>query len=259
MPTTTGHAPGGSRRAGDPPRHHTRPTGLQVVGELLLTAGAVLLLFVAWQLWWTNLEAQGSHARAAAAIQGDLGGPVVPQDGVQKTGPPAVGSPPGYGEAIGVVHIPRFGDDYLRPVVEGTGTDVLDALGLGHYEHSAMPGDVGNFALAGHRQTNGKVLDLVHTLVPGDRIYVRTGEGYYTYTVRSHEIVAPTETRVVAAVPADPGARPTERLLTLTTCHPRYGNTERYVVHAVLDTWRPAAAGPPAEAADAFFPGGPRS
>ena len=250
MPTRTGRAPGAARRAGDPPRRRTRPTSLEVLGELLLTAGAVLLLFVAWQLWWTNLAAEESHAHAAAAIQKELGRPPVPRDGASMTGPPVVGRAPDYGQAIGVVHIPRFGADYVRPVVEGTGPDVLDTLGLGHYEHSAMPGSVGNFAVAGHRQTNGKVLDLVHTLVPGDRIHVRTAEGYYTYVVRSHEIVAPTDTCVVADVPADPGTRPTERLLTLTTCHPRYGDTERYVVHAVLDSWRPAAAGPPAEIAE---------
>ena len=124
---------------------------------------------------------------------------------------------------------------------------MLDTLGLGHYPGTAMPGQVGNFAVAGHRQTRGKVLDLIHTLRPGDRTHVRTAAGYYSYTVESSEVVAPTTIEVIAPDPEHPGAEPTRRLLTLTSCHPRYGDTERYIVHAALDSWRPAQAGPPAE------------
>ncbi|WP_445298418.1 class E sortase [Kocuria rosea] len=252
----------------------------RTAGELLITVGLVLVLFVVWQLWWTNLDASETHGQAVTRMADEFGGPTAPNleapvwtrpddppggnavggsgdatssagrrmdDG--EVGTPPVAAPPGYGEALGIVYVPRFGADYARPVMQGTGRDVLDTLGLGHYPSTAMPGQVGNFALAGHRQTNGKVLDLVHTLVPGDRIHVRTAQGYYTYVFRDSEIVLPTETRVLAPVPSDPAARPTERVLTLTTCHPRYGSTERFIAYAVLESWRPTAAGPPAEIA----------
>lgn len=223
-----------------------------MVGELLLTGGVVLGLFVVWQLWWTNLEATATQETAAAELAQDFGGPLQPTTGDSTSyGDPVVAPAPGYGEGLGIMYIPRFGDDYARPVMEGTGTDVLDTLGLGHYQGTAMPGEIGNFALAGHRQTHGKVLDLIHTLTPGDRIHVRTTEGYYTYTVESTAIVTPTATRVIAPDPQDPGADPTRRLLTLTSCHPRYGDAERYIVHAALDSWRPTQAGPPAEIAHA--------
>ncbi|MBF1665289.1 MAG: class E sortase, partial [Rothia sp.] len=163
--------------------------------------------------------------------------------------PPAGLSEPGHGEVFGVVYIPKFGSDYQRPATQGTSSDVLDSLGLGHYEGSAMPGQVGNFSLAGHRQTRGKVLNDIDLLTEGDHIYVRTKDGYYTYTVYSHEIVQPDQVEVIEPVPGQPGVAPTERLLTLTTCHPRYGDTERYIVHARLESWRPAAAGAPAEIA----------
>jgi sortase A len=221
------------------------------MGELLLTAGVVLGLFVVWQLWWTNLDATATQQAVVAEMVEDFG---LAQPTVQDPtnyGDPVVGAAPGYGEGIGIMFIPRFGEDYARPIIEGTGVDVLDTLGLGHYQDTAMPGEVGNFALAGHRQTNGKVLDLVHTLKRGDRLYVRTAEGYYTYTVETAEVVAPTETRVIAAEPQHPGAEPSRRLLTLTSCHPRYGDTERYVVHAEMESWRPAQAGPPTEIAAA--------
>ncbi|MHC5557774.1 class E sortase [Kocuria sp. U4B] len=237
-----------------------RLSAVQVAGELLLTAGVVVGLFVVWQLWWTNLDATATQQEVAAELAQDFGGPLQPTPGDSTGhGDPVVAHAPGYGQGLGIMYIPRFGDDYARPVMEGTGTDVLDALGLGHYQATAMPGGIGNFAVAGHRQTHGRVLDLIHTLTPGDRIHVRTAEGYYTYAVESTAVVAPTETRVIAPDPQDPGAAPTRRLLTLTSCHPRYGDAERYIVHAALASWRPARTGPPAEIAAAVAADTPRS
>ena len=128
---------------------------------------------------------------------------------------------------------------------------MIDTLGLGHYDGTAMPGGVGNFALAGHRQTRGAVLDYIDKLQVGDHIYVRTKDGYYTYTVYEHVIVQPDNIEVIEPVPSKPGQEPTERIMTLTTCHPRYGDTERYIVHARFESWQPNSAGAPAEIAQA--------
>ncbi len=127
-------------------------------------------------------------------------------------GPPKVAEAPGHGGTIGIMYIPRFGADYTRPIVQGTSTDVLDTLGLGHYSDTAMPGATGNFAVAGHRQTHGAVLDNIHTLVPGDRIYVQTKDGFYVYVFRNNQIVLPSATDVLLPVPTQPAARPTESL-----------------------------------------------
>jgi sortase A len=126
---------------------------------------------------------------------------------------------------------------------------VLDTLGLGHYSSTAMPGAVGNFAVAGHRQTHGAVLDNIHTLVPGDRIYVQTKDGYYVYVFRNNQIVLPSRTDVLEPVPTRPGVAPTESFLTMTSCNPRFGSQERIIAFALLESWRPASAGPPAEIA----------
>lgn len=224
-------------------------TAVLVLGEALVTVAVVAGLFLVWQLWWVNLEAATAHQEAVAEMAQGFGGPLLPTEDADSPGEPAVTQAPDHGQGVGIVYIPRFGPEYSRPMVEGTSPEVLDTLGLGHYEGSAMPGQVGNFALAGHRQTNGKVLDLIHTLTAGDRIHVRTAAGYYTYVVETRKIVAPDRTAVLAPDPQDPGTDPTRRLLTLTTCHPRYGDTERYVVHATLASWRPATAGPPVEIA----------
>lgn len=242
----------GRRRGRQRPRTRRRWTSLLVRGaaELLLTAGALLLLYVAWQLWWTNIEADAQQQDVVQSLSQEFGGPINPVAPAKDHGDPMVAEQPGYGEAIGIVYIPRFGEDFSVPVSAGVGHDILDNLGLGQYPDAAMPGEMGNFSVAGHRQTHGKVLDLIHTLAPGDNIYVRTAEGYYTYEFRDREIVSPDRVDVLLPVPKQPGAEPTERLMTMTSCHPRYGDEERIIAYSVLESWQPNSAGPPAEIAD---------
>ena len=223
---------------------------IQIIGELLITTGLVLLLFVAWQLWWTNIDADRTQSQAVSTLVQEFDAhPADPLPSWDPNTPPEGLKEPDHGEVFGIVYIPKFGSDYHRPATQGTSADVLDSLGLGHYDGTAMPGQVGNFSLAGHRQTRGKVLNDIDLLTEGDHIYVRTKDGYYTYTVYSHEIVQPDQVGVIEPVPNQPGATPTERLMTLTTCHPRYGDTERYIVHARFESWQPASAGAPAEIA----------
>lgn len=276
----------------------TAPTGkrtplqwaVQIFGELLITVGLVLLLFVAWQLWWTNIEANSTQQDAvdsliqefeaadpgitavpvaptnsetdAAAETTDQGTDQLPEGNTETTEDagtieynphdPPVATAPAYGQAYGVVYIPKLATNYARPLAEGAGSDVLDTLGLGRYPDTQMPGQIGNFALAGHRQTNGAVLDHIDLLESGDNIYVRTAQGYYTYRVYQSKIVLPREVEVIAPNPDDPTASvdaAERRLLTLTSCHPRYGDTERYIVHAEFVEWQPNAAGAPQEIA----------
>lgn len=227
---------------------------VQVVGELLITAGVILLLFVAWQLWWTNVESDAKQSEVIKEFAQDLGAapapaPTAPPAEGEDFGEPVVGAAPGHAGTIGIMYIPRFGPNYTRPIVQGTSQDVLDTLGLGHYDSTAMPGAVGNFAVAGHRQTHGAVLDNIHTLVPGDKIYVQTKDGYYTYIFRNNQIVMPSRTDVLAPVPTLQGVAPTERFLTMTSCNPRFGAEERIIAYALMDSWRPGSAGPPAEIA----------
>lgn len=228
---------------------------VQITGELLITVGVILLLFVAWQLWWTNVASDARQSEVVKNFARELGGPVAPKpsreaaSSVPDYGAPAVARAPGHAGTIGIMYIPRFGQNYARPIVEGTTSDVLDTLGLGHYGSTAMPGAVGNFAVAGHRQTHGAVLDNIHTLVPGDKIYVQTKDGYYVYVFRNNRIVMPSDADVLLPVPSKPGVRPTERILTMTSCNPRFGSEERIIAYSLLDHWQPASAGPPAEIA----------
>lgn len=209
-------------------------------GEMLVTVGVLLLLFAAWQLWWTDVVADRAQAQIVRTLEDDFARGTPGQVGDN-------GIPAAIGEdgAFAVVRIPRFGDDFVRPVIEGTGRPVL-ALGVGHYVGTAGPGQVGNFAVAGHRTTYGRPFHDVDQLVDGDRVVVETAAQVYVYEVTSHEIVRPGDVQVIAPVPDEPGTAPTEALITLTSCHPKYSATERFVVHGRLVDTVPRAQWVPA-------------
>ena len=199
-------------------------------GEVVITLGVLLLLFVAWQLWWTDVVSNREAGRVVATLEQEFA-----REGLTPAAVPASGIPAGIGEdgAFAIVRIPRFGADYARPLLEGTDRPVL-ALGLGHYAGTAGPGRVGNFSIAGHRTTYGRPLHDVERLRDGDRVVVETAGEVHVYEVTSRDVVRPSDVGVIAPVPDDPGAAPTEALLTMTSCHPKYSATERFVVHGRL-------------------------
>ena len=210
---------------------------LGVAGDVFVTAGVLLLLFVGWQLWWTDVTANHTQDATVQSLTRDFAtatGPATEQP-----------KPVTFGAAFAIVRIPRLGADYARPLLEGTSRDILQD-GIGHYDHTAAPGAVGNFAVAGHRTTYGRPFHDIDRLRTGDLIVVETRTAYNVYAVRRHEIVKPTDVRVIAAVPDQPGATPTGRWMTMTACHPKYSAAQRYVVFAALVKTYPHADGLPA-------------
>ncbi|MGW8973462.1 class E sortase [Streptomyces platensis] len=229
--------------------------------ELAVTLGAVLLLLVVHQLWWTNRQAQhaardqvGRLERQWDARPPAPGGPApAPEDGrtdgarAAQSAPPA--GPPGRtgsrapappeNLAYAVLRIPRIG--LTAPIAQGVGkAAVLNRGYVGHYPHSAQPGRAGNAALAGHRNTHGEPFRHLDRLRPGDTVLVDTAEARYTYAVRrTLPRTTPGDGTVLAAVPYS-SVHPAYRLtapgayLTLTTCTPEYTSTYRLVVWAVL-------------------------
>ena len=223
-----------------------------VLGELCITAGVLLGLFVVWQLWWTDVEAERAQTVALAELEwvAPLPAAEVPDDGIAdpQDGEPPVPARPGAVETFATMVVPRFGADFQRTITEGvTRSGTLDEHGIGWYPHSALPGEVGNFAVAGHRMTFGKPFHLIADLVEGDPLIVQTPEVWYVYRVTESLVVLPHEVEVIAPVPGDRDAEPTERFITLTSCHPMYSAAQRYVVHGVLDYWAWTADGVPVE------------
>jgi sortase A len=205
------------------------------LGELCITLGVVLLLFVAWQLWWTDVAAGRTQDRTVQRVERGWAQPQAAGAAGTSVRDVATGAP------VGLLRVPRFGRDYVRPVLQGVGLDVLDD-GVGHYPASAGPGEVGNFAVAGHRVTYGKPFNKIAELRPGDDVVVETRDTSYVYAVLRSTVVAPEQVDVVAPVPQQVGQRSTRRLLTMTACHPKYSARQRYVVFAELRRSQPRAA-----------------
>ena len=150
-----------------------------LTGEVLITAGVILGLFVVWQLFYTDILsgrtqdaalestdfAEDSHLPPVTVTDGEITAAdvdvpieilpdalkVYSPDGAPITAEPAAP------ETFGRLWVPRWGSGYVKPISQGTDRQVtLDKLGIGHYQSTAMPGEVGNFALAGHRTSYGK-------------------------------------------------------------------------------------------------------
>jgi sortase A len=220
--------------------------GIGVVGELMITLGVVLLLFVAYDLVWTGVETGRTQDRLATQLEQRWRAegrslPAGSAGAAPAVAPPAVAR---RGSALARLHVPRLGRDFRWVVVEGVRRDDL-VRGPGHYPSSAGPGQKGNFAVAGHRATHGEPFRRLDRLRPGDAIVVETARTYYTYTVDRTVITSPDDVAVVLPVPHRPGAVPDRALLTLTTCHPRWSSQQRLVVSGHLSATDPVSAGPP--------------
>lgn len=221
-----------------------------VVGEVLLIFAAVCALYIAWQLWWTGVEAEkvqlhDSTTSSWTAPASKNGSVSIAPDNSPDTAPVEQTNWK-YGDTLGKLYAPRFGQDWSRTVVEGTDNAQLVRHGLGHYSETQKPGQLGNFAVAGHRAGYGEPLGNADKLTNGDFIVMRTENYWYVYKYDKTEIVLPDSIEVLSAVPGHFNAEPTERYITLTTCEPKYTTaTHRLIVYGKLVSWSKVSDGVP--------------
>jgi sortase A len=245
-------------------------TFVRGVGQALITLGLVLLLFVVYEVWVSNFFANRKqdqvHKQFAQAIQRGQD-PLRGEDRLNLPSGKQLVIP--VGEGFANLYIPRFGKDYAKTIVQGTDDGSLER-GPGHYVDTAVPGQIGNFAMAGHRVGKGEPFLNLDQLRQGDAIVVQTAKNWYVYRVLGdrgkfaaaeklpdkgrrdeairaalatpdkegvvgREIVSPNAVEVIAPVPDHSGTTPTRALLTMTTCHPKYTADQRMVIHAVLE------------------------
>lgn len=231
-------------------RRRHRVTFFGVLGELLITAGVLVLLFLGWQIWWNSLVLAGSQTSAAQeqsqkwldeATKSPSPTPPPETDPTQPAPPPVLAEPADY-QPFAVIYIPRLGADWKRTIRETVDVEkVLNSYtaGVGHYAGTAMPGAVGNFAVAGHDSGWGNTFIDLSKLELGDRIYVQTKDGWYTYVFRNFEFVQPTQVQVIASVPRHPDVQPIDRLMTITTCNPPFHAGERLIAYNVYAGFQP--------------------
>jgi LPXTG-site transpeptidase (sortase) family protein len=139
-------------------------------------------------------------------------------------------APPELHKGFSLIYIPRLKDKVWElPITHGVAADDLKA-GMGHYPESEMPGEAGNFALAGHRSTYGEPLAYIDQLQQDDEVIIKTSENWYVYKLVLDAIVEPDEIWVLDDNPAGIVNRTgVSEVITITTCDPRWGSTHRWI------------------------------
>lgn len=270
---------------------------LRGFGELFVTVGLIVLLFVAYELWVTNMIGEQKQAQATEALDElwsdnpdivtDPNEPVVVTESGGEVVTTVVADPDGddertrvYDTTEGVgfakMYIPAFGPDFMFTIVEGTQQKDLYA-GPGHYLKTQYPGELGNFALAGHRVNKGAPFDDLGLLESCDAIVIETHYDWFVYRVLpmqdevadwdptahpqcagveapsgmydgvyGREITHPSDGPQIYAVPHQGGYQVPDgakALITLTTCHPKFSDRERMIIHGELVASYPKADG----------------
>jgi sortase A len=221
-----------------PPRRRARPSGgrrvIRAIGVLMVLAGLGFIGYFAWQYWGTNYVAKQKQAEIKQLIVEDW------DKGID-------------GNAIGLLRVPRFGDDYEVPIVKGG--DLLGAKGdralaegVAWFQPGAKPGEIGNFAVAGHRVTHGEPFRDFLKLREGDKVFVETRRKVYTYVLRNdgNAITVDFTTSWPLADVPDPnqqGEKATEPVLTMLTCSELFHTDNRSIVVGDLESTEDKASG----------------
>jgi sortase A len=210
--------------------------GLLLTALALVLVGLALLGYVGWQYWGTNAVSKARQGEVTQDLLSAWNGDPAVADLLGPQGSADLG------DALALVRIPAFGDDYVVPVIEGVRPDDL-AQGLGHYPGTALPGQVGNFAIAGHRVTHGEPFRDFPELRPGDKVEVETSDAVYTYRLTSDPdnlVVQPQDTWVLDPIPGKPeGTPPDQARITLTTCAELFHTSDRMIAFGrLVDTER---------------------
>jgi LPXTG-site transpeptidase (sortase) family protein len=222
-------------------RARSRVAGvIGVVGELMITGGVLVGLFVVYSLWWTNVVANQEARRDSDAVREEWES--TPDDGDDTTEVPAYDPEDG----VGFLHVPSMTGDAIL-VKEGVDLGTLNGGVAGYYDRpveSAMPWDEeGNFSLAAHRDGHGAKFHDIDDVEEGDPIVFETRNNWYIYRV--YDILPETSrynTGVLAPVPEESGRTEAGQYITLTTCTPVLTSTYRYVVWGELERVEPVSA-----------------
>jgi sortase A len=233
-------------------------------GDALIAIGLGVLLATAYNMWFSNILTHRQQVKVGNALHEQW------ERGIDPLASPGDNRSPDekvptikLSAGIAMLYVPRLGRDFHYAIVQGSTVPDADQLAQGpaHYADTQLPGQVGNFALAGHRAGHGEPFIDVDRLRSGDAVIVETRSWWYVYRVLGEpagsnpdqvrqqvgtaadgsplmlpgrEIVAPDNGNVVLPVPDHPGATATKRLMTMTTCWPKYGSTKRMIIYSEL-------------------------
>ncbi|WP_196218041.1 class E sortase [Streptomyces blattellae] len=202
---------------------------VSVFGELLITAGLVLGLFVVYSLWWTNVIADREAEKQADRVRDTWA-----RD--DDSGSVAFDSKNG----IGFLHVPAMSKGEIL-VEKGTSSSVLNDGVAGYYVDpvkAALPTSDknGNFSLAAHRDGHGAKFHNIDKIDKGDPIVFETKDNWYVYKV--YAVLPETSkynVKVLSPIPKESGKKKAGKYITLTTCTPVFTSRYRYVVWGELE------------------------
>lgn len=199
---------------------------LNALSDVLITFAIFAIMFAGYQTVWSMYVSQSNVAEAKAEVQ------------LKWTEAPA--AEPELHKGFALVYIPRLKDKVWElPITRGVDPDDLIS-GLGHYPDNALPGEKGNFAMAGHRATYGEPLANIDQLRQDDEVIIQTAGNWYVYKLVLDEIVEPDAMWVLDPNPGGiVNKTGVEEMITITTCHPRWGSTQRWIWWGVLTEVRP--------------------
>lgn len=190
---------------------------LTFFGFSLILAGLGFLGYVGWQYYGTDIISKHKATEVKAQLHVDWG------KGID-------------GDAIGLLKVPRFGKDYEAPIIPGFDQTTL-AKGVGWFDKGAKPGEIGNFAIAGHRVTHGELFSKFPKLRKGDKVIVETRTRIFTYVLReggTKITVDFTVTWPLMPNPIDRNFKATKPMLTMLTCSELFHTRNRNVVFGDL-------------------------
>ena len=217
-------------------RPRTSAKLMNALSDVLITFAIFAIMFAAYQTVWSMYVSKQNVAEARAEVE------------LKWTEAPA--AEPELHKGFALIYIPRLKDKVWElPITRGVDPDDLIS-GLGHYPENALPGEKGNFAMAGHRATYGEPLANIDQLQQDDEVIIQTAGNWYVYKLVLDEIVEPDAMWVLDANPGGiVNKTGVEEMITLTTCHPRWGSTERWIWWGILTEVRPYDQVPEAIAA----------
>ena len=197
-----------------------------VLSDALVTFALFAIMYAGYQTVWSMYISEKYVSVAKAEIE------------LKWAQDPA--AEPELHKGFALIYIPRLQDKaWELPITRGVDPDDLIS-GLGHYPDNALPGEKGNFALAGHRSTYGEPLANIDQLMQDDEVIIKTAGNWYVYKLILDQIVEPDAMWVLDPNPGGiVNQTGVEEMITLTTCHPRWGSTERWIWWGVLTEVRP--------------------
>lgn len=234
--TTTAAPPGRSQPPARPRRRRSVTSRIMTfVGLLLIVGGLALLGWFAWQYFGTNIVSKQKAAEITETTQAQW------SNGIE-------------GDAVALLRVERFGDDYEVPIVKGF-DDASLAEGVGMYPDGVGPGEKGNFAIAAHRVTHGEPFRDFLELRTGDLVEVETRTKIYTYELMNDGDAITVDFTTSWPLwkvpnPDSKGEPPEKSYLTMLTCSELFHTRNRNVaIGELVDTVDKATTAPPADRA----------